>query len=170
MVESPAEKWSGRFPDRAIRRQTGPARRSRRIGILFRFSAGRRIWPAPRPGHPAADRTSPAGPPDQCSECVSGGVPDPPGGAAGPPARCLVPPDLPPGRPAQRPAAPDLSPDLLLSALSNGQIHTYLYIPLLSAGVGLELHQPLFILEALTYPHWKNTKFHRSPLLANQSS
>jgi hypothetical protein len=57
-----------------------------------------------------------------------------------------------------------------LRTASNGQISTHLYIPLRLAGVRLELHQPLFVFEALTYPHCKNTKFHRSLLLANQSS
>jgi hypothetical protein len=35
-------------PDRTIRRQTGPVRRSRRTGVLNRLSAGRRIHPAGR--------------------------------------------------------------------------------------------------------------------------
>jgi hypothetical protein len=51
MVESPAKSgpsWSGRFPGRTIRRQTRPARWSRRIAMLISLSAGRRIHPAGR--------------------------------------------------------------------------------------------------------------------------
>jgi hypothetical protein len=72
------------------------------------------VWPVPRPGHPAAGRTSPAGPPDQCTGSVFGVAPDQPGRAAGLPAMGPVPPDLPPGHPAQGPAPPDLSPEKLL--------------------------------------------------------
>jgi hypothetical protein len=38
------------------------------------------VWPAPRPGHPAAGRTSPAEPPDWYTVWLFGGAPDPPGG------------------------------------------------------------------------------------------
>jgi hypothetical protein len=37
------------------------------------------VWPVPWPDHPAADRTSPAGPPDCYTEWVFGGAPDFPG-------------------------------------------------------------------------------------------
>jgi hypothetical protein len=53
--------------------------------------------PGSWPDHPAADRASPAEPPDWCSDCVFGPSPDPSGG--------------PPDRPAQRPAPPDLPPN-----------------------------------------------------------
>jgi hypothetical protein len=76
MVESPAKSgpsWSGRFPGRTIRRQTGPARRSRRIAILNGLSAGRRILPVGRrtPG----EKSGPAG--------LTAGASGPEAGAAG---------------------------------------------------------------------------------------
>jgi hypothetical protein len=39
----------------------------------------RPVWPVPRPDHPAADRTGPAGPPNCLSEWAFGGPPDQPG-------------------------------------------------------------------------------------------
>jgi hypothetical protein len=76
MVESPAKSglsWSGRLPDRTIRRQTRPARRGRRIAVLIEFSAGRRILPAGRrtPG----EKSGPAG--------LTVGASGPEAGAAG---------------------------------------------------------------------------------------
>jgi hypothetical protein len=83
MVESSAKSspdWSGRFPGRTIRRQTGLARRGRRIDSLNGVSAGRRILPAGRrtPG----EKSGPAG--------LTAGASGPEAGAAGLIAKMLL--------------------------------------------------------------------------------
>jgi hypothetical protein len=122
----------------------------------------------PWPDHPAADWASPAEPPDYYSKPPFGGPPNLPGEPSD--SRRAV-----PVRNYRRSVRPRgrcrrTYRQTAAWAASNDQISTHLEIPILPAGVGLELHQPLFIFEALTFPHYTNTKFHRSPLLANQSS